>query len=519
MSKILVADLSKQSISRDKATDEHYGRGLAVHLLKEHTPLECSRLSPDNAFIVVPGLFTGSLVSCATRAVVAARGDGGGRLAISNITGDFPQKLASLDLAAVVVKGKAETGNAVLYIDEDEAKLLHLPELRDLTCGEIVEHLRSRFGDDAAIIGSGPIADMGLLLSNLFTSYPEGTPRYTCPRNSFGDVPGSKGLKAIVVKTSKYFAAPCADKEALKQANRELTQHLINDPICGGALPGLGSITILHLLKNKEAIPSVVEKTTTAKHSQVEGRVNYTCAPLCAIGCLNRHSSSSNQVFAAPEVAEVRAAMEHCFAANFSEVDLDRLAAQLSARGFELGLNTTEFINTVALYLQVKEEQVSEENLTSLMEEIAAGSLLGRLLGSTTTGLGKLYPTDERIQARITRPANRNEDEQQLKLDSLYPDFKNLDDLDLLYRQVFLVENLGICIFTAFALLNKKDTMDLLAELYSHKTGQPANAEDLLHYAGSCLAAEEALQRESALAGVKRSIPEFVKVLYTYFSA
>ena len=39
----------------------------------------------------------------------------------------------------------------------------------------------------------------------------------------------------------------------------------------------------------------------------------------------------------------------------------------------------------------------------------------------------------------------------------------------------------------------------------------------LLEYAGECLAAEADMAKDSAAASVRRSIPEFVKVLYRYF--
>ena len=92
-----------------------------------------------------------------------------------------------------------------------------------------------------------------------------------------------------------------------------------------------------------------------------------------------------------------------------------------------------------------------------------------------------------------------------------------MDDLNMLYRQIFLMENLGICIFSSFALLNKKETLELLAKLYTYKTGYNTTASDLLCYAGECLEAEEALHRDAMIAGAQRSIPEFVKVLYRYF--
>lgn len=64
-------------------------------------------------------------------------------------------------------------------------------------------------------------------------------------------MPGSKNLRAVIVKCNKYFGAECADEERLIRDGKALARLIIDDPICGGALPGLGSITILHLLKTK----------------------------------------------------------------------------------------------------------------------------------------------------------------------------------------------------------------------------------------------------------------------------
>lgn len=514
MPNIIIADLTARSIDKRQSPTGHYGRGLAIHLLRSCTPAYCSRLSSENALVIAPGLFTGSPVPCATRAVVAARGDGS--LAVSSITGDMPQKLASLDMAAVIIKGRADDGNAVLYIDAQGASLLHMPELQGLTCGDIVEHIRSRFGSDCAIIGTGPAADRALPLSGLFTTYPEGTPRYTCPRSSFGDVPGSKGLRAVIVKGNHYFEAPCADRASLQASGKELARYILDDPICGGALPGLGSITILHLLKSKQAIPQAPKRPIQPRPKGA-GRVNYCCAPMCVIGCLNRHSSGSGRLYAAPEEAEVRAAMDRCFADAFDAVALEQISSALSTRGLALGLNTTEFVYTAALYLSLIRKTPTENGLMDILEEVAAGTMTGRLIGSGTAGIGRLYPENTTIQSRITRPANQNDRAQALRLAQLFPEFAGMDDLNMLYRQIFLMENLGICIFSSFALLNKKETLELLAKLYTYKTGYIATASDLLHYAGECLEAEEALQRDAMIAGAQRSIPEFVKVLYRYF--
>lgn len=513
MSRILIIDLTDKSIKEEAVPTGRYGRGLAMELIRRHSKEGCERLSPDNTFVVVPGLLTGCHVPCATRATVAARSDNG--FAVTSITGDMPQKLASLGISGLVIKGRYECGRCAVYMDGDAVRIFPVPGMDGLTCGDIVENIRKKYGSDCAVIGTGPAGDMRLPLSGLFTTYPEGTPRFTCPRSSFGDVPGSKNLRAVIVKCNKYFGAECADEERLIRDGKALARLIIDDPICGGALPGLGSITILHLLKNKNAIPELPKGKKPCRPEKA-GRLNYCCAPGCVIGCLNRHSAGNGHMFSAPEEAEVRAAMAHCFG-ELSEEELDRTALALSKRGMSLGLNATEFVYTAAMYIELAKLPKTSETLLSLIEETARGSVPGRLIGGGTAALGRLYPDREDIQRRVTRPANTKDSERRMSLHKLCPELGDIGDLELLYRQIFIMENLGLCIFSSFALINRPEGMELMARLYSCRTGETVTPVQLLEYAGECLAAEADMAKDSAAASVRRSIPEFVKVLYRYF--
>lgn len=513
MSRIIAIDLTDKSITEESVPAGHYGRGLAMELIRRHSREGCGRLSPDNALAVVPGLLTGCHVPCATRATVAARSEGG--FAVSSITGDMPQKLASLGIAGLVIKGRSDSRCAA-YIDKNGVSISCVSELDGLSCGEIVDRIRGKYGTDCAVIGTGPAGDMQLPLSGLFTTYPEGTPRFTCPRSSFGDIPGSKNLRAVIVKCGEYFGAECADKKGVIENGKALASLIMSDPICGGALPGLGSITILHLLKNKDAIPELPKRKRPSRPVGA-GRLNYCCAPGCVIGCLNRHSSGDGRIFSAPEEAEVRAAMAGCFGGIFSEEELNGAAAAVSARGMALGLNTTEFVCTASMYMELAGVKPTPETLTSLMEEIAAGSITGRLIGGGTAALGRMYPDDAGIQKRVTMPANTGDSKRRLSLHRFYPELGDMTDLELLYRQIFIMENLGLCIFSSFALINRPEAMELMAGIYGCRTGKEVTPAELLRYAGECLAEEERMARSGAAVSVRRSIPEFVKVLYRYF--
>lgn len=87
MSRILIIDLTDKSIKEEAVPTGRYGRGLAMELIRRHSKEGCERLSPDNTFVVVPGLLTGCHVPCATRATVAARSDNG--FAVTSITGGY----------------------------------------------------------------------------------------------------------------------------------------------------------------------------------------------------------------------------------------------------------------------------------------------------------------------------------------------------------------------------------------------------------------------------------------------
>jgi aldehyde:ferredoxin oxidoreductase len=91
--------------------------------------------------------------------------------------------------------------------------------------------------------------------------------------------------------------------------------------------------------------------------------------------------------------------------------------------------------------------------------------------------------------------------------------------MDLLYWEIFILENLGFCVFTSFALLNNEEALRLMARLYEARTGVATTSARLLEYAAECIGRELAFQREIALVGVGKSVPEFTKVLYRYFSA
>ncbi len=322
--KILLIDLNKKTTESYPYSCEDeclYGRGLALDLLDKNVPVDAGRYSSDNALVIVPGLFAGNKAPSAVRMMVAAVEDKGKGMQICNTTGNMPQKLGSLGIAGLVVKGIAEEKNTVIRISEDGVEFMVKPELGGIGVGEIVHTLKRDINSDIAIVGTGKCGDMRMSLSSMFLTYPDGRPEYHSPRSGFGDIFGAKNLRAIVVDSKGYFNRDNKEPDEFWSISKDLTQLIINDEVCGGALPTYGSITIMKILKSKASLAELSENdrrkslesdrfTETDNSGDNNIRINRTCAPMCAIGCLNRHSGKDGKKYESPSQVEVEAAVK-----------------------------------------------------------------------------------------------------------------------------------------------------------------------------------------------------------------
>ena len=104
-------------------------------------------------------------------------------------------------------------------------------------------------------------------------------------------------------------------------------------------------------------------------------------------------------------------------------------------------------------------------------------------------------------------------------MDLAYEELAGVGDMTLMYRQIFILENLGICMFAAFALVNSMEAAELLARLFRCKTGlSGVTGATLIADAANCLAAERAYAAANGAAAPQTNVPSFTKVLYRYFS-
>lgn len=515
MGRIFYIDLTKKRVVEKQNHSMDYGRGLVTRIIEEEVSPDTDRLDEDNAIVLAPGLFSGTVAPSTGRLIVGTKRSRTEGIQYSNLAGTISQKLASLNIEALVITGKnVEDVPLSIIIEEEKVILDRIEGIKGLEVSPTIDKIRNIYGKECGIVGIGPAGENLLPVSTLFSTYPEGEPVFYCARGSIGDVFGYKGLKAIVVKTKKHFNAPLQDEKNMKETSKALSRMIINHPICGKALPGLGSITLMKMLKKGNNIDwsSVEDEKVKKSDKPSEIKINKTCSPLCVIGCLNRHAKSKEDYYSSPAESEAHAALKDAFG-----IEDKGYVKDFTRRCFEQGIDCIEFIFGCSLYFSLQGQKGSMKEMDKALEEVKAMSLLGRVLGSKTTGIYPLFREKEEHKDMVTKPSIREEGDFNIDIKSKTIENWNSSDLEYLYAYIIALENFGFCLFSSFAFIENEEALSFLSDMYKYKTGRESSEKDILKYALETIEREKEYERKAKITSVEKTIPEFVKVLYRYF--
>jgi aldehyde:ferredoxin oxidoreductase len=501
MGKIVYIDLTNKRIIEKEKKCTDYGRGLIAKIINENIKSEVDRLSEENVVVLAPGLFSGTLAPSTGRLLIGTKESKNGGIIISNLAGTISQKLASINVEAIVLSGKnTDEIPVAILLDQDNISLEYIEGINMLEVTPTIELIKELYGKYCGIIGIGPAGENMLPVSSLFSTYPEGKPSFYCARNSIGDVFGFKNIKAIAVNSKSHFNAPVYDKDKFKLASKELSRIIIDHPICGKALPGLGSITLLKLMQQGKFTEFEDIKAKRNNHFS-EQKINRTCSPLCVVGCLNKHANSGEDCYSAPAESEAAAALLEAF-----DIDDKKYVSEFTNKCFELGIDCMEFIFTCEMYFKMQSIEGSIDKLDEAIENVRNLTLEGRVLGSKTDGIYNLYRDKNESKKMVSQPSVVEEKNFNIHIPSKTVNIPGLSDLEYLYAYVIVLENLGFCLFTSFAFLESSKALTLLADMYYYKTGNIIDEKNLLEYAIKSLNSE-------------KKIPNFIKVLYRYFNS
>ncbi len=342
----LHCDLSAGTCERKPLADEIIdkyvgGRGFGAKMvwenLKAHD-FKIDPLGPENLLVIAPGPLTGVYLPSSGKTSFVSISPATGLYGDSSMGGSFGVELRQAGLDFLSVTGAAPQ-LSVLFIDDDKAQIIPMPQLKGKTCLETEGMVKKALGASDVHVASIGVAGENLV-------------RFACVncdwsrnagRTGIGAIMGSKNLKAIVVRGGKDL--PVADMAGLvKEADKAI--RYMREHKNFGVWQQQGLMGVIEYANTQGILPTHNFKATVfAGHNKINGETMldgykigdsacFMCPMCCGNICLVKNGKYTGTVTEGPEY-------ESC-AMLGSNLGIDKFDAVLEANRLcdEFGVDT-----------------------------------------------------------------------------------------------------------------------------------------------------------------------------------
>ncbi|MEE4264077.1 MAG: aldehyde ferredoxin oxidoreductase C-terminal domain-containing protein [Desulfobacteraceae bacterium] len=404
----LKINLNRKNISVEDVPEEYAGLGgrcLSSVLINNEVPATCDPLGPENKLILAPGYLSGTPLINTSRLSIGAKSPLTGGIKESNVGGTVAADLAHLGITALIIEGAAPAGeNYILKIDiNGEAELIDAAPHKGLRTYALVEQLKQTYGSKHSITCIGPAGELQLAAASIQTTDADGRPCRAAGRGGLGAVMGSKGLKAVVVAQGGKRAVTLKDAATFKETARAYAQAVKADEFSGKVLPELGTAVLVEPINAAGAFPTrnarsgqfeqaakISGETMAAMIKERGGKTTHKGCAGCIINCSNEFVDKAG--------AYVTSSLEYetiwAMGGMIGNDDLD-IIARLDFLCDDIGLDTMSTGVAVAVAMDAGYRQFGDgQAAIAMVEEIAAGTDFGKILGSGPAAVGKYFSHD-----------------------------------------------------------------------------------------------------------------------------
>ncbi|MBN2321658.1 MAG: aldehyde ferredoxin oxidoreductase, partial [Acidobacteria bacterium] len=391
MAKILRINMSEWTSSVEDVPVEYGkfgGRGLTSCIVGTEVPPTCDPLGEENKLVFAPGILGGTSVPCSGRLSVGAKSPMTKGIKEANTGGAMGQKLARLGYKAVVFEGKAKEPTS-LAIHKDGVKFSSASSLAGIGSYEILEKLKSLYGEKLCAAWTGPAGDMGLEASSIMFTTPDLHLRVAA-RGGLGAVMGSKNLKAVVVGDADSSFVEVRDKDALKENVKAITKYVVADHFAQG-LRKMGTPQIVMITQTAGALPTKnysagqFEKAEQISGEYMEellkkrpnGEPVHRCMEGCIISCSNVYTDDKGELIVSGIEYETIALI----GSNCLIGDLD-MVARINRACNDAGVDTMDIGGALGVAMEAGLIPWGDgEAALKLVKEIPQGTENGRMIG------------------------------------------------------------------------------------------------------------------------------------------
>jgi len=534
------------------------GRGLTSAIVCDEVPADCHPLGPNNKLVIAPGWVSGSPAAPSSgRASFGAKSPLTGGIKEANAGGLVSQKLAKLQIAAVIIEGTPEAGKwFTLVIDMDGAKFEDGSDLFGKGMYEVDELLWEKYPVKPAVVGIGPAGEMKLSNAGISVNDQENRPGRYAGRGGLGAVMGAKAVKAIVVDDSGGPGVEIANKDLFTQGRKKLTAAILEHDLTkpGGGLPSYGTAVLMNIINEAGGLPTrnfssgqfegaalisgeMIAETIEKRCSDGgEGQVGHACHPGCIIKCSNIYPNEDGSHMVSCLEYETAWAL----GANCGIDNLDYVAL-MTHECNDIGLDTIEAGNTIAIAMEGGLLEFGDEKgALKTFDEIRNKTPLGRILGQGVEATAKAFgvhriPTvkgqsmpayEPRAIKGIgvtyaTTPMGADHTAGYTiapeiagvggKVDPLADEGKA--DLSLTFQAATaFIDSTGYCLFIAFPILDIASGWAGMAESVAGVTGLDITGEDVISIGKEVLKKERLFNEAAGFTAEDDRLPEFMRM-------
>ena len=549
-----IARIDMGAAGGPKVTEEPVGEwaglgGRAMTSLivaKEVHPL-CHPLGAENKLVIAPGMLSGTTGSMTGRLSVGCKSPLTGTIKESNAGGQAAQVLARIGYAAVILEGKPEGDDLYkIIINKDGIQVVVDNSLKLLDNYPLVEKLRKEYGDKVAYMSIGSAGERLLYAASIACTDPELRPTRHCGRGGVGAVMGSKRVKAIILDDAGMKMRPPKDLEKYRDANRKFVEGLRKHPVTGEGLPAYGTNVLTNVLNEAGGYPTHNFKSGqfagSAKLSgeaQAEleikrgGSATHGCHRGCVIQCSGIfNDKDGNYVTKQPEYETVWSHGGHC---GIDDLDV---VAKLDYIDDNIGVDTIEMGVTIGVAMDAGLAAFGDSaGAIRLMEEVAKGTPLGRVLGSGAEITGKVFGVEkvpvvkgQALPAYDPRPiqgigvtyatTTQGADHTAgyaiatniLKVGGDVDPLKTEGQVELsrnLQIATAAIDSTGMCLFIAFAILDQPETFQALLDMLGSFYGTTMTGDDVVALGKKVLSAERDFNTRAGFTKHHDRLPRF----------
>lgn len=548
--KIYRINMSNLSVIAEEVPEEWKllgGRGLTSVVVAKEVDPTCHPLSRKNKLVFAPGLLAGTMAANSGRLSAGAKSPLTGGIKESNSGGTAAQRLAKLGVKALIIEDIPEGDQwYCLHVHKDGIEIKEETELLGKGNYEVIHTLTSRYGENTGVITIGQAGEYKMSAANISVKDPKGHIR-SLGRGGLGAVMSSKKIKYITLDDNDGEGIKINDKEKFKHAAQLFNKGLLSHPVSGNALPKYGTNVLVNIINEAGGLPTknfrmgqfegaekICGETMYETIMSRKGDPTHGCHVGCIIRCSQTYNDQDNKYLTSGFEYETIWG----FGAGCTVDDLD-IIANIDQICDDIGIDTIETAGSmmVAMEAGVLPWGDGPRMLKLFKEEIKEGTPLGRILGNGADFTGKAFgvtriPTVKRQSMPAYDPravkgigvtyatttmgadhtAGYSVTSNVLNVGGRIDPLGKEGQIELsrnLQVATAAVDSAGLCIFTAFAILDYEPVSHALIDMINAQYGTNLSVDDWFNMGRLVLKTERAFNNAAGFTNQDDRLPEF----------